>query len=191
MLGYIWSGMILISYFFALLKGKIPQVTDAILSGAADSVSMTISLLGIMCFWSGLMEIAKSSGLTEKIAKLLSPLVKKLFPDISANSKAFSAIIMNMIANLLGLSNAATPLGLQAMSELDRENHSDKTASNAMCMFVVINTASITLIPSTVIALRSAAGSSAPFSIIIPAWISSALALLTGIAFAKYFSKHS
>ena len=191
MLTYIWAIMILVSYIFAFLSDNAEAVTNAALNGAAESVNMTISLLGTMCFWSGLMEIAKKSGLTEKIAKFLSPVIHLIFPELSPKSSAFSAIVMNMIANLLGLSNAATPLGLRAMEELKKESLDKERASNSMCMFVVINTASITLIPSTVIALRIAAGSTAPFEIIIPAWISSFLALVVGIIFAKIFSKKS
>ena len=191
MLTYIWALMIIISYFFSILTDSAEAVTNAALSGAAESVNMTISLLGTMCFWSGLMEIAKKSGLTEKIAKFLSPVIHLIFPDLSPKGAAFSAIVMNMIANLLGLSNAATPLGLRAMEELKKEAGDSFYASDSMCMFVVINTASITLIPSTILALRIAAGSTAPFEIIIPAWLSSFFALTVGIIFAKIFSKKS
>ncbi len=189
MLSYIWAGMLIVSYLFAIFNNNVALVTEAALDGAGNAVTMTISLLGIMCFWSGLMEIAKRSGLTEKISRLLAPLIHLLFPELSPKGAAFSSIVMNMIANLLGLSNAATPLGLKAMTELENENKSVKRASDAMCMFVVINTASITLIPSTVIALRSAAGSSSPFEIILPTWISSIFALAVGVTFAKLFSK--
>lgn len=191
MLGYIWAGMIIFSYIFSILTGRTTSVTEAALSGAADAVSLTISMLGITCFWSGIMEIAKKSNLTEKIAKIMSPLISRLFPDISKNSPAYSAIIMNIIANLLGLSNAATPLGLRAMAELKRENNNKPLASDAMCMFVLINTASVTLIPSTVIALRAASGSFYPFEIILPAWISSFCTLFAGIALYKFLTKRS
>lgn len=191
MLSYIWAGMLIVSYIFAILNNNVAYVTEAALDGAGSAVTMAISLLGIMCFWSGLMEIAKRSGLTEKLSHLLAPLIHLLFPELSPKGAAFSSIVLNMIANLLGLSNAATPLGLKAMTELYKENKSIKTASDAMCMFVVINTASITLIPSTVIALRSAAGSSSPFEIILPTWVSSIIALTVGVIFAKLFSKRS
>lgn len=191
MLTYIWALMIIVSFLFGILTNTPQNVTNAALKGSAEGVNMTISLLGTMCFWSGLMEIAKRSGLTEKIAKIFSPVIHLIFPELSPKSPAFSAIVMNIIANLLGLSNAATPLGLKAMEELKKESHDKTVASNSMCMFVVINTASVTLIPSTVIALRLSAGSLNPFEIIIPAWISSVLALTVGIVFAKFFQKNS
>lgn len=191
MLGYIWAGIIIFSYIFSIFTSRIAIVTEAALSGAGDAVSLAISMLGITCFWSGIMEIAKKSNLTEKIAKIMSPLISRLFPDISPKSPAYSAIVMNIIANLLGLSNAATPLGLRAMAELKRENNNAPVASGAMCMFVLINTASVTLIPSTVIALRSASGSLFPFEIILPAWISSFCSLFAGIIFYKFLTKRS
>ena len=189
MLNYIWAGLILISYIFAIINGRVELVTQAALSGAGDAVKMIFSLLGIMCFWTGLLQIAKKSKLTDKFAKLITPLTRLLFPELKEGSNAINAIVMNMMANILGLSNAATPLGLKAMEELDKENGGDSVASNAMCMFVVINTAALDLIPTTVIALRSAAGSQNPFEIIVPAWISSVISIICGVCAAKIFSK--
>ena len=142
-----------------------------------------------MCFWSGLLEIAKKSGLTYKLSKILEPFMRFLFPELKKNSPAISAMLMNMVANFLGLSNAATPLGLKAMEELNKENNYRKRASNAMCLFVVINTASVTLIPTTVIAMRAAAHSNEPFSIIVPVWICSAISVTVGITLAKIMAK--
>ena len=191
MLNYIWAGMIIISYGFAAAGGRLEAVTQAGLDAAGAAVSMLIGLLGIMCFWSGIMEIAKRSGLTEKIAAAIQPVSRLLFPQLDSRSPALSAIVMNMMANFLGLSNAATPLGLKAMKELDRENGGDDTASDSMCMFVVINTAALDIIPTTVIALRSAAGSSDPFGIIVPAWISSCAAIFAGVIAARLFERKS
>lgn len=189
MMGYIWGGMIVIAFFFSLLTGNIETVAQSALTGAENAVNMSLDLLGMMCFWSGLLEIAKQSGLTEKLAKCIRPLTRLLFPRLKPDSPAVTAMVMNMTANFLGLSNAATPLGLAAMAELDKINPQKEEASDEMCMFVVINTASITLIPATVITLRAAAGSADPFSIILPVWICSVLALTVGVATAKLLSK--
>lgn len=189
MMNYVWAGMILAAYLFALVNGNVETVTQGALDGAKSAVEMTLALLGMMCFWTGLLEIAKRSGMTEKLARLARPLMGFLFPQLKRDSAAVSAIVMNMTANFLGLSNAATPLGLKAMEELNRANGGRSRASDAMCMFVVINTASINLIPTTLITLRSAAGSSDPFGIIVPVWISSLLSVTVGVAAVKMFSK--
>lgn len=188
MMNYVWAGMIVLAYLFALINGRVETVTQSALDGAKSAVEMTLALLGMMCLWTGLLEIAKRSGLTERLAKLVRPLMRFLFPQLSHNGEAVSAIVMNMTANFLGLSNAATPLGLKAMEELDRVNGRSSRASDAMCMFVVINTASINLIPTTLITLRSAAGSSDPFGIIVPVWICSILSVSVGVAAVKLFS---
>ncbi len=187
MLNYIWSGMMIIAVIFGLLTGKITEVSSALMTGANDAVAMTISLMGIMCLWTGIMNIAENTGVTEIVAKMLSPLMRVLFPKLK-DKKAKDAIIMNMTANMLGLSNAATPLGLKAMQELKRLSDG-KTATDEMCMFIVINTASLQLIPSTVIALRQAAGSVTPTDIIIPVWICSVCVITVGVLAAKIFSK--
>ena len=187
MLNYIWSGMMIIAVIFGLLTGRITDVSSALMTGANDAVAMTISLMGIMCLWTGIMNIAENTGVTEIVAKMLSPLMRVLFPKLK-DKKAKDAIIMNMTANMLGLSNAATPLGLKAMQELKRLSDG-KTATDEMCMFIVINTASLQLIPSTVIALRQAAGSVTPTDIIIPVWICSVCVITVGVLAAKIFSK--
>lgn len=188
MMNYVWAGMIAAAYLFACFNGNLESVTQSALDGAKSAVEMTLSLLGMMCLWTGLLEIAKRSGLTEKISKLLQAPVRFLFPQISRDREAIHAIVMNMTANFLGLSNAATPLGLQAMAELDRANGKRKRASDAMCMFVVLNTASINLIPTTLITLRSVAGSNDPFGIIVPVWVCSLISVSVGVAAVKIFS---
>lgn len=185
MINYVWAGLILIAYAFAVFNGRVEAVTQGALDGAKNAVEMILGLLGMMCFWTGLLEIAKRSGLVGKLTVLLRPVTNFLFPDLDRGSPAVQAIVMNMIANILGLSNAATPLGLKAMGELDKLNGGSKIASNPMCMFVVVNTASINLIPATVITLRSAAGSTDPFGIIVPVWISSICAITAGVTMAK------
>ena len=189
MINYIWAGMITLSFLFAMLTGSLDKVNTALVSGARSAVEMSIGLLGLMCFWTGLLEIAKKSGMTELLSKALEPVMRKLFPELKKDSPAIGAMLLNMVANFLGLSNAATPLGLKAMEELDKENNHKKRASNAMCLFVVINTASITLIPTTVIALRTSNGSEDPFSVIVPVWICSIISVTVGIIVAKLLGK--
>ena len=122
MMGYIWGGMIITAFFFSFLTGNIETVAQSALTGAENAVEMAMGLLGMMCFWSGLLEIAKRAGLTEKLAKCIRPLTRLLFPILNPDSPAVTAMVMNMTANFLGLSNAATPLGLAAMTELDKIN---------------------------------------------------------------------
>jgi len=189
MLNYIWAFMILFSFTIAAFNGRLEETTQAALHSAGTAVEMAVGLLGIMCLWTGLMNIANQSRFIDVIARMIRPLTKWLFPQLHPSSKAMGAIVMNMVANMMGLSNAATPLGLKAMKELHKLNHESETASDAMCMFVVINTASIQIIPSTVIAIRSSMGSVNPFEIIVPVWISSILSLLAGVIAVKFMQR--
>lgn len=189
MLNYIWAGIMVISVAIAAFTGKLDQVASASIDGAANAVTFAISMMGIMCLWTGLMKIAANSGLVKLFAKALRPLTRLIFPDVPQDSPAMNAIVMNMTANMFGMSNAATPLGLNAMKELNKLGTVwSKTATNAMCMFVVINTASIQIIPATVLALRQAANSQNPFEIIVPAWIASICGVAVGVISAKLFS---
>ncbi len=190
MMNVIWAGMIVVAVIAGLCTGRLESVTQAGLDGAAGAVEMVLGLLGMMCLWTGLMNIAQKSGLVAKFSRMLRPIIRILFPDISTDGKAAGAIVSNMVANIFGLSNAATPLGLKAMDELDRLNGGSKTASDAMCTFVVLNTASIQLVPSTVIAIRAAAGSADPFGIIVPVWISSVCGVLVGVFAIKFTQRH-
>lgn len=189
MLNYIWSGMIIVSLVFGFFNGRLESVTAAAMDGAGDAVEMCIGLLGVMCLWTGIAKVAENSGLTTVFARLLRPVTKVLFPKLKKDSSAMNAIVLNMVANLLGMGNAATPLGIAAMKELDKENCHRGSASNEMCMFVVINTASIQLIPSTVIALRQMYGSQNPSEIIFPVWFCSICAVIMGVLTAKILEK--
>jgi len=189
MMNAIWFFLVLFSYIFSFFAGTTEAVTAAMFSGAQKAVELTVSLLGMMCFWTGLLSVAESSGITKKLEHLLYPLMRFLFPGLSVKDGAGSAIVMSITANLLGLSNAATPLGLAAMEKLQKNNLTPDTATDHMCMFVVINTASITLLPTTLLTLRSTAGSVAPFEIMIPVWICSFLSVASGILAAKGFSR--
>ena len=150
----------------AMYNNSTPLVTDAILHGAADAITMTMGLLGLIAFWSGLMEIAERAGLTHLLARFLRPMTKWLFPDIPVDHEAIGAVILSISANILGIGNAATPLGIRAMERLNELNERPGTASDAMCTFAALTTSSLTIVPVTVIGLRSAAGSQDPTSII-------------------------
>ena len=184
-MNYIWVFMIVISYIFSFFTGNTDTVTKSVFDGCESAVTLVISLLGMMCLWTGLLEIAKDSGLTNKIHKFLYPVIRLIFPNVCRNPEIAGAISMSITANLLGLSNAATPLGISAMEKLEAQNSLYDVASDDMCTFVVINTASITLIPTTLLTLRASFNSSAPFEIMVPVWIASFLSVLSGIICAK------
>ena len=184
-MNYIWVFMIIVSYIFSFFAKTTEAVTKSVFDGCSDAVMLVISLLGMMCLWTGLLEIAERSGLVKKVQKLLSPIISWLFPTIDEKSEVAGAISMSITANLLGLSNAATPLGLSVMEKLEKRNLIKETASDEMCMFVVINTASVTLLPTTLLTLRTSYMSGAPFEVIVPIWIVSFISLFSGIVCAK------
>ncbi len=188
MINKLWFFMLITAFLVSITTGKMSELSNSILSGAADAAELSFSMLGIMCLWTGLSKIAEKSGLNEIIAKLLRPLTKILFPSLDKNSAAMKAIVMNIVANLLGMGNAATPLGLKAMGELKKISKNGNSATNEMCMFAIINTASIQLLPSTLIALRQSYGSENPGEIIFPVWITSIAVIIIAVTLAKFFS---
>ena len=177
MLNYVWSGLVIISIICSVFLGNTEDLSKALVDSGASSIELIITMAGIICLWTGIMKIAVESGLTSVFAKVFSPLLRPLFPNLDKDSDAFKSISMNISANLLGLGNAATPFGLKAMEQLHTLNNKADTASNEMVIFVVMNTASLQLLPTTLASLRQSYGSSAPFEIIVPVWISSACAL--------------
>ena len=181
----IFGGMILFSFVFACLTGRIDQLSQAVLEQSQGAVTLVLSLLGMLCLWSGLMKVAQEAGLTKHLCKALSPITRILFRGLDPNGAAASAISMNMVANLLGLGNAATPLGIKAMCEMAKEEHAGISATNNMAMLVVLNTASIQLIPTTTALLRMQNGSAAPMEILPPVWIASAVSITVGIVMAR------
>lgn len=187
MMNYIWTAIIILSFVCALITGRIPELSRGILEGAKNAVQIAFTLLGTMCFWNGISEIASLSGFNKIIDKILSPIIKLIFPKYS-KTPAASAISANITANLLGLGNAATPLGIEAMRRIKEENNSN-TADSETVRFVVINSAAVTLIPTTVASLRTAAGSEDPFSILIPVWITGMVSLTAGLLTEKILSK--
>ncbi len=189
MMNVIWVGLILISYIFSFFAGTTEAVTNAVFAGSNSAVELIISLLGMLCVWTGLLDVAEKAGITKKVEHLLSPVISFLFPALPKKSPAKSAIAMSMTANLLGISNAATPLGLSAMEHLSKRNLTPHVATDEMCMFVVINSASITLLPTTLLTLRQASGSAVPFDVLIPIWICSFLSVSSGIIAAKIYAR--
>ena len=181
MLNYIWLGMLVIGFVVGILNGRVDAVTKAAVDSAQEAVNLSIRLLGAMCLWTGLMKIADRSGFVNAIARLVRPLMQFLFPEVPRSHPAMGAMVMNLVANLFGLGNAATPLGLKAMNELQQLNPRKDTATHAMSMFLVLNTSVLQLVPATVIAIRSAAGSANPTEIIITIWVATLCACLTGI----------
>lgn len=167
MVNVIWVGMLLIGIIVAAVNGNIEVVTTAALKGAQTAVEFALGLIAIMAFWLGIMKIAEEAGLVRMLARIMKPLTGFLFPSVPKNHPAMGAIIMNLSANLLGLGNASTPMGLIAMNELQKLNRGDpKTASEAMCTFLALNTSCITIIPATVIGIRIQAGSANPTEIV-------------------------
>lgn len=189
MLNIIWPIFIIISYIYAICVGKVSEINNSIFESCKSAVDLSITFLGTMCLWTGIMQIAKKTTLIAKLTNLLKPIMRILFPDIDKNDPAYEEISMNMVANILGLGNAATPLGLKAMKTMQKTNTSKDTLTNSMAMFIIINTASIQIIPTTVIAIRSSLGSNNPTSIIIPVWIATICAAIAGTISAKILMK--
>ena len=177
---YIFGAMLTVSLVFSLIAGDVSALSQGIMDAAAAAIELLLSICGMLCMWSGFMRIAKDSGLIDRLSHLCSPVLRRLYPDVPPESDAFRYISMNISANLLGLGNAATPLGLNAMRELRRLSDSDM-ASDSMVTFVIMNTASIQLLPTTVAALRKSFGSEHPFDILVCVWITSALALTAAL----------
>ena len=186
-MAWIWTGMAVLSILCGLSTGRGDLVAAAAVEGAQAAVELCVSIAGMLCLWTGVMEIMRRSGLAEGLSRLLRPVLSALFPQVSGDRGVMDSISANVSANLLGLGNAATPLGIEAVRRMERK--SPGTASDAMCMLVVCNTASIQLIPTTVASVRAAAGSSSPFDILPAVWLASALSVGVGIAACKLFAR--
>ncbi len=184
-MNYIFGFIILISVICGIFTGRGSELSQGIINGAEDSVQLLLTIAGMLMLWSGIMEIASRGGITKVIGKLLAPVLQKLFKNVPPKSKALNYISMNVSANLLGLGNAATPFGLSAMGELHKLGDNSSRATDDMVTFVVMNTASIQLIPTMVGSLRQTYGSTTPFDILPCVWISSACALAVGLILAK------
>ncbi|NPV43748.1 MAG: nucleoside recognition protein [Firmicutes bacterium] len=189
MINVIWFLLIAIGIIYGGINGQIEAVTDSAINSAKLAVDLSLGLIGVMALWLGIMKIAEEAGLVELLARAVKPVTVKLFPDVPADHPAMGAIIMNLAANMLGLGNAATPLGLKAMQELQKLNKFKDTATNAMCTFLAINTSSVQLIPATVIALRASAGSLNPAEIIGTTLVATTCSTVAGIIAVKFFEK--
>ena len=189
LLNLIWPIFIIISFVYAILFGNVEALNKSIFSSVEEAVNLSISLLGTMCLWSGIMQIARETTFVNKLTIILKPIMKLLFPDMPKNSHIYQEISMNIIANFLGLGNAATPLGLKAMKSMQEENLDKEVLTNSMATLIVLNTASIQIIPTTVIAIRSSLGSENPTSIILPVWIATIFAAVAGMLMVKFFIK--
>ncbi len=191
MLNKIWPIFIIISFIYGIFTGNVEQMNQSIFDSTASAVQLSITFLGTICLWNGIMQIAQKTSLITRLTKILRPLIHFLFPEIKGNEKAKQEITMNMIANLLGLGNAATPLGLKAMKTMQEENLKKDTVSNSMAMFIVLNTASLQLIPTTVIAIRASLNSSNPSQIILPVWGATIAAAIAAVCATKIFINKS
>ncbi len=188
-MNYIFYLLIVISIIAGAMNGRLEQVVNSILSGAELSVKVAFSLIGIMAFWLGMMKIAEKCGLISVISKIIKPVTKRLFNEIPEDSPAIGDIAMSVSANAFGLSNAATPIGIKAMEELQKQNKDKTSASNAMCMFLAMNTAGFQLIPATVIAVLIGVGYKNPTEIIAPTLLVTSIAFVSAIILAKLFQK--
>ena len=189
MLNKIWPIFIIISFIYAFFSGNINKVNNGIFESTKSAVELSLTFLGTMCLWNGIMQIAYKSNLINKIVKILNPVIKRLFPDINKNEKIKKEISMNIVANIFGLGNAATPLGIKAMESMQEVNKNKDKLSNSMMMFIVLNTASLQLIPTTVIAIRTSLNSNNPTSIVVPVWGATVCSIIIGIFITKILIK--
>lgn len=189
MLNIVWPIFIIISFAYAIFSGNLEELNSSIFDSTASAIELSISLLGTVCLWSGIMQIASEANVVEKLTKCIKPIINFLFPKMKNNEKIKKEVSMNMVANILGLGNAATPLGLKAMQSMQEENETKDTLTDSMMMFIVINTASIQLIPTTVIAIRNSLGSKEPTAIVLPVWIATIAAAVAGITVTKFLIK--
>ncbi len=190
MMKWVMAAMIALSVVFGIVGGSMDKISEAFLSECGGAVELAISLVGIICLWSGLMRVAQAAGVTELLAQLFSPVLSRLFKSLKKGGKALQLITLNLTANLLGLGNASTPFGIAAMREIEAEEklNSDR-ASHSMIVFTVMNTASLQIIPTTVAALRLKNGSADPMSILPCVWLASALSLAAALLAARLFKK--
>ena len=179
--------MVVVSVIFGMFSGQMDAVSQAALTGAGSAVQLCLSMAGVLCLWSGVMEIMNRCGLSARLARVFRPLLRRLLPRASRDDETLSAVSANVSANLLGLGNAATPLGVQAACRMARGQNG--VASDELCLLVVLNTASIQLVPATVASVRAAAGAAAPLDILPAVWLSSALSVTVGLLAAKALAR--
>lgn len=191
MLNLIWPIFIIISFTFAIFSGNIEQLNTSIFQSTKDAIQLSIDLLGTICLWNGVMQIASETSMIENLTKFFEPIINFLFPELKTNKKIKKEISMNVVANVLGLGNAATPLGLKAMQSMQDENFKKDTVTDSMMTFIVLNTASIQLIPTTVISIRTSMGSSNPTAVVLPVWIATISAAVAGMIMVRIIIKRT
>lgn len=191
MLNIIWAIMVMMGIAYSITTGNIMEVSDGFLNSAGEAVSLCITMIGVIGFWSGIMEIGKNAGIIDKLTKILNPVIDYLFPNIPKEHKSREYITINMIANILGMGWAATPPGLSAMEELSKLNKDKKTASDEMCTFLIINISSLQLIPINVIAYRAKYGSVNPTAIVFPAIMATFVSTIVGVMFCLLCTKRN
>ncbi len=189
MLNYIWLAMIILAVILGGINGKIEDVTKSAVDSAGSSVTIAIGLIGVMALWLGIMKIAEDSGLIHLLAKAIAPIMRWLFPDVPSGHPAMGSMAMNIAANMLGLNNAATPLGLRAMEDLETLNKHPGIATNAMCTFLAINTAGVQLIPATMISIMASSGSRDPTAIIGTTVAATSAAVIAGVTAVKILER--
>ena len=189
MLNYIWLSLVILAVVLGGINGKIEEVTKAAIDAAGNSVTIALGLIGVMALWLGIMKIAEDSGLITLLARVIAPVMTRLFPEVPRDHPAMGSMLMNIAANMLGLNNAATPLGLKAMEDLQKLNKAPEVATNAMCMFLTINTAGVQLIPASMVGLMASAGSSDPTAIIGTTLFATFIALVFGLMATKALEK--
>lgn len=190
MINIIWFLILVIGIGYGVFNGNGEMVSKAIVSSTSSTVELIIALVGMMCLWCGVMKIAEKSGLTDKLAKVLKPVLRLIFKDAGRDEKALGAIVMNLTANMFGLSNAATPFGIKAMEEMDRLNRDKEVASNDMVLFLVLNAACIQFVPTTVVSIRAALNSQNPGAIILAALCTTTFASILGVLLCKLLQKN-
>lgn len=190
MVNYIWFFILVIGIVVGIITGRGELMSKVIISSTTSSVDLIIKLLGIMSLWCGIMKIAEKSGLTDKLAKILKPILRLILKDAGKDDKTLGSIVMNITANMMGLSNAATPFGIKAMENMQEINLDKDTASDDMTMFLVLNAACIQIIPTTIISIRAASGSNSPADIILPSILTTGMAGIVGIISCKILEKY-
>lgn len=186
-MAWVWTGMVTLSLLFGILSGNLDAVANAALEGARSAIELSLSMAGILCLWSGVMEIMNASGASAGLARLFRPVLRRLLPNACKDEETLAAVSANVSANLLGLGNAATPLGIRAARRMARG--CGGVASDELCLLVVLNTASIQLLPATIASVRAAAGCRTPFDILPAVWLASALSVTAGLLTARLLSR--
>ena len=186
-MAWIWTGMVMLSLVFGILSGNLDEVANAAMAGAQSAIDLSVSMAGMLCLWSGIMEVMNVCGLSRGLARAFRPLLRQLLPEASRDEETLAAVSANVSANLLGLGNAAPPLGIRAARRMARG--CGGVASDELCLLVVLNTASIQLLPTTIASVRAAAGCRTPFDILPAVWFASVLSVAAGLLTARLLSR--